>query len=166
MASRRPWVRIPSAPPNLSDGLPCLHPPELDNPTFLRRPGAGCEGAACLSQCQLLEIIEGSRALEACSHRRICDPSGGDAARTTDQVVEGPQHDRTPGGRVPVTTGKAVGSNPIGSTKLVRWPAMSTSSAARRLSAKLTLTCVPGETITFGCALASQACRSEPTRVG
>src|SRR5713101_349025 len=99
MASRRSWVRIPSAPPLLAHVFPRLYPFERNNKPLLRWSDAGRQRAPRLPQRELFQVAPESGAVAAGLSGRIQDPWPSHAPRTTDQVVEGPRHDRAFGGR-------------------------------------------------------------------
>src|SRR5260370_1143722 len=116
MASRRSWVRIPSAPPLLAHVFPRLYPFERDNKPLLRWSDAGRQRAPRLPQRELFQVAPESGAVAAglskdTAATEICPLSLPDALPIF-----------LPGGAVAQlgprldAIEEVVGSNPIGST--------------------------------------------------
>src|SRR5436309_12785159 len=71
MASRRSWVRIPSAPPITLPAFSRLHPAECIHKSLLHRPNSRPCRAPGISQRQLFQVVEESRSVAPGLQARI-----------------------------------------------------------------------------------------------
>src|SRR5271157_3535734 len=108
MASRRSWVRIPSAPPKvLGLAVLYLHSPKPNNESLLYRPNHFPRGEIGLPQCELLQVLEEPRPLETGLLGTIHHAKRRRAQRKPTQGMERPVNDRALGKRVPVKPGRS-----------------------------------------------------------
>ena len=115
MASRRSWVRIPSAPPKCNV-LPVIYSQEREHGSILYRSNATCGEETCIPQRQLIESLEESRPLARGTWndtKRGRKPCAASARSNRGKIGRW-----WPGwwGR-PGCDREGLGSNPIGSTK-------------------------------------------------